>query len=91
MHMSGNFILDPGKLDLPALRRFVFDSPRVSLSQDAENVLADAARSVDRIVASGAAVYGVNTGFGKLASLPMAPRMLPTDLSVFCGTIRQRA
>ncbi|MBS1088278.1 histidine ammonia-lyase [Gluconobacter wancherniae] len=67
MHMSGNFILDPGKLDLPALRRFVFDSPRVSLSQDAENVLADAARSVDRIVASGAAVYGVNTGFGKLA------------------------
>ncbi|WP_370636194.1 histidine ammonia-lyase [Komagataeibacter sp. FNDCR2] len=65
--MSENIVLHPGQLDLATLRRFVFEATDVTLSPDALDTLAVAARSVERIVAGGAAVYGVNTGFGKLA------------------------
>ncbi|MFT8675599.1 MAG: histidine ammonia-lyase [Acetobacter sp.] len=65
--MANSFVLTPGQLDLATLRRFVFETPSVTLDPAALDILAEAARSVDRIVAGGAAVYGVNTGFGKLA------------------------
>ncbi|GBR05039.1 histidine ammonia-lyase [Acetobacter oeni] len=65
--MDENFVLHPGTLDLRTLRRFVFENTGVTLALGATETLTAAARSVDRIVAGGAAVYGVNTGFGKLA------------------------
>ncbi|WP_029603497.1 histidine ammonia-lyase [Kozakia baliensis] len=65
--MTQTLVLHPGQLDLATLRDFVFTTPHVTLSPDTAETLHAAARSVERIVADGAAVYGVNTGFGKLA------------------------
>jgi len=65
--MSDTMILTPGALDLAGLRHFVAHTPAIRLDDETEQRLRAAARSVDRIVAGGAAVYGVNTGFGKLA------------------------
>ncbi|MBS1067796.1 histidine ammonia-lyase [Gluconobacter cerinus] len=65
--MTQTLTLYPGQLDLATLRRFVFTPQTVTLSDTTAETLCAAAQSVERIVAGGAAVYGVNTGFGKLA------------------------
>ncbi|WP_342627233.1 histidine ammonia-lyase [Nguyenibacter vanlangensis] len=65
--MTDLLVLRPGGLDLAVLRRFVAGGLRVALGEDTIAALAEAAESVARIVAAGHAVYGVNTGFGKLA------------------------
>jgi len=65
--MKPVFTLVPGALDLASLRSFILDKPEIVLEAGTEPCLREAARSVERIVAGGAAVYGVNTGFGKLA------------------------
>lgn len=60
--------LHPGKLTYAEIRSFFFSpSTKVELAAEAEEVLHKAALSVERIVARGKPVYGVNTGFGKLA------------------------
>ena len=41
----------------------------VELSEDARRRIEAAAEAVDRVIAEGAAVYGVNTGFGRLAQV----------------------
>ncbi|GBQ11990.1 histidine ammonia-lyase [Swaminathania salitolerans] len=65
--MTSPLVLTPGTLDFPFLRRFLREAPPVTLAPGIEPRLREAARSVERIVAGGEAVYGVNTGFGKLA------------------------
>jgi histidine ammonia-lyase len=42
---------------------------KVALTQDAVKSMKASRAVVDRVVASGAAAYGINTGFGKLASV----------------------
>ncbi|MDE1173585.1 MAG: histidine ammonia-lyase [Parvibaculaceae bacterium] len=61
------FILNPGKLTLDDLRNLSRGEAPVTLDESAHARLAEGARSLARIVARGEAVYGVNTGFGKLA------------------------
>jgi histidine ammonia-lyase len=62
-----SFTLDPGRLTLADLR-FLRQTPvPVVLDPAALARIAAGARSVERIVAKGEAVYGLNTGFGKLA------------------------
>jgi histidine ammonia-lyase len=58
--------LDPRSIDLATLRQLWAGAP-ARLDNVAMKRVAAAAASVDRIVAGGATVYGVNTGFGLLA------------------------
>ena len=59
--------LNPTNIDFTSLRR-VWAGEAVSLDDASMQRVAEAAASVDRIVASGETVYGVNTGFGLLAN-----------------------
>ena len=59
--------LDPSKIDLATLRRLWAGAPARLDDASMQRVAASAA-SVERIVASGDTVYGVNTGFGLLAN-----------------------
>ena len=58
--------LDPRAVTLAMLRALWAGTP-ARLDDDSIRRVADAAASVGRIVAGGATVYGVNTGFGLLA------------------------
>ena len=59
--------LAPGRLTLPDLHRFAFSREPLELDADTRATLARGAEAVARIVAQGQPVYGINTGFGKLA------------------------
>src|SRR6476469_10623750 len=59
--------LDPSKIDLATLRRLWAGAPARLDDASMQRVAASAA-SVERIVASGDTVYGVNTGFGLIAN-----------------------
>jgi histidine ammonia-lyase len=59
--------LNPEKIDLAALRR-LWDGEDARLDDGSMKRVAASAASVDRIVASGETVYGINTGFGLLAN-----------------------
>jgi histidine ammonia-lyase len=59
--------LDPNTLDLAALRR-IWAGANARLDDASMQRVAEAAAAVHRIVAGGETVYGVNTGFGLLAS-----------------------
>ena len=64
--------LVPGKLDLPTLRRFYLQPQPVVLDKSAAGPIADSVRCVDEIVREGRTAYGINTGFGLLASTRIA-------------------
>ena len=59
--------LDPTSVDLATLRR-LWQGEAASLDDASMERVAAAAASVERIVAGGETVYGVNTGFGLLAN-----------------------
>src|SRR5690348_1471254 len=59
--------LNPESIDLATLRK-LWTGEAASLDDASMQRVANAAASVDRIVASGDTVYGVNTGFGLLAN-----------------------
>src|SRR6476660_1660557 len=59
--------LDPATIDLATLRK-LWRGEAASLDDASMQRVAEAAASVERIVAGGETVYGVNTGFGLLAN-----------------------
>ncbi len=61
-------VLDPGEVGLAQWRAIYRGAP-VSVSPASAPRIAASAAAVERILARGEAVYGVNTGFGKLASV----------------------
>lgn len=61
------FTLTPGRITLGDLRSFYFGQMNIRLEEATFDTLQRAADSVERIVGRGEPVYGVNTGFGKLA------------------------
>ncbi|MBI1366612.1 MAG: histidine ammonia-lyase [Alphaproteobacteria bacterium] len=65
--MTNTITLNPGAVTLRDLRA-IHAGAGVKLAGDAYGAIDAAAESVARIVASGKTVYGVNTGFGLLAS-----------------------
>lgn len=68
--MSGSFQalrLVPGEVDLATLRAIYQGQVTLTLDEGARQAIAAAQQTVDTIVASGNVVYGINTGFGKLA------------------------
>ncbi len=67
--------LTPGTVTLATLRDLWSGAP-ARLAPSALAAIDTAAASVERIVAGGATVYGVNTGFGLLAQTRIAPERL---------------
>ncbi len=67
------FAIEPGQLDFALLRR-VMDGPvAVAFGDAARQRVAAAEAVIADILASGDTVYGVNTGFGKLAQVTIEP------------------
>ena len=74
--MSDALLIEPGGLTLARLRAAVRQRLPVRLDEHYRAAVAAAAATVARIVAEGRRVYGVNTGFGKLARTPIGPDRL---------------
>jgi histidine ammonia-lyase len=64
-----NFQIDGDQLTLEQLYAGVFDRAEVELSAGARERMEASRAVVERLIDSNAAVYGVNTGFGKMASV----------------------
>jgi histidine ammonia-lyase len=62
----GELILTSGEVPLAAWRD-ILEGAVPRLDEAAKPAIEASAAAVDRLIASGAAVYGVNTGFGKLS------------------------
>lgn len=69
--------LTPGAVPLAAWRA-IFRGASVRLDPTCANAVAASAAAVERIVAKGDPVYGINTGFGKLASVRIPAEDLET-------------
>ncbi len=65
-------ILTPGQVSLGDLERIYRRRLDVTLSRAIRKAVEDGAATVARVAAGEVAVYGVNTGFGKLANLKIA-------------------
>nr|WP_208103283.1 histidine ammonia-lyase [Rubellimicrobium sp. CFH 75288] len=65
-------ILRPGEAALPDLERLWREGLPARLDPSAAPLIATSARRVEEAARGAAAVYGVNTGFGKLASVRIA-------------------
>ncbi|HET9580022.1 MAG TPA: histidine ammonia-lyase [Usitatibacter sp.] len=68
--------LVPGRLTLAGLHAFAHSQEPLALDAAARERLAEGARTVAKIVADGRPVYGINTGFGKLAQKHIAADQL---------------
>ena len=75
--MTENVILHPGSVDLADWRRVYFGAD-VALDPDCRAAIEAGANTVEAIVAKGDPVYGINTGFGKLASVRIGSSDLVT-------------
>ena len=67
--------LNPEAIDLATLRQIWHGAPAKLDGRSLDRIRASAA-SVERIVAGGATVYGINTGFGLLANSRIPPERL---------------
>jgi histidine ammonia-lyase len=61
--------IDGENLDFAQLCGVVFDGAKVELSPQARERMMASRAVIERLIASDQAVYGVNTGFGKMASV----------------------
>lgn len=85
-----DLVLTPGQATLAQLTLVYRREVAVTLNRSARPGVEAAAAAIDRAAAGDAPVYGVNTGFGKLASLRIAPEDTATlqrnlILSHCCG------
>ena len=71
-----NISLTGNELTFEQLHRVAFDGDAVSVSQAAIERMKSSRAVVDQLVASGATAYGINTGFGKLASVSISAEQL---------------
>jgi histidine ammonia-lyase len=88
--------LEPGGLTLAGLAAFAKSREKVTLDRATRERLQAGADAVRRMVAEGKAVYGINTGFGKLANthsaddqLELLQRNLVLSHSVGVGPLLQ--
>ena len=71
--MAESVVLKPGATSLATLERLYRDSPAAVLDPACRTAVERAAAVIDRAAGGDAAIYGVNTGFGKLASERIPP------------------
>jgi histidine ammonia-lyase len=69
---DSKLILQPGDVSLAELRRIYAGGLRLEMAADAQAGLLASQATVQRIVDEDQVVYGINTGFGKLASTKIA-------------------
>ncbi|MEO7954053.1 MAG: histidine ammonia-lyase [Polaromonas sp.] len=69
-------VLTPGKVDLGLLRRIQAGGVRLSLDPSVQGGMVQSHAVVQRILDNDEVVYGINTGFGKLASTRIAANHL---------------
>lgn len=70
----GKLVLTPGAATLIDIDRIIEnDTLAITLDRSCKTAVERAAAVVDAVVKADAAVYGVNTGFGKLSSVRIAP------------------
>ena len=63
-----SLILAPGKVTLAELSQIYWESSAVTLNPESKIAVENAARFVDQASNADVPIYGINTGFGKLAS-----------------------
>ncbi|QDY41433.1 histidine ammonia-lyase [Candidatus Pantoea soli] len=68
--------LVPGEVDLATLRTLYQQRVTLQLAEEAREAIDRAQATIGAIVASGNVVYGINTGFGKLAQTQIPPGRL---------------
>jgi histidine ammonia-lyase len=74
---SPTFVLDGQSLRLEDVVRIARQpNDRVTLKSEARGALLESRRVVERAIASGQTIYGINTGFGKLANVRIPPDQL---------------
>ena len=61
------FVINPGQITLLELRGIYRNEAKVSLLEDAWELVRKSRKVVDTIIEEGRTVYGINTGFGLLA------------------------
>lgn len=76
MSLTTPLVLQPGQVGLAQLRRIHAGGVTLALAAGCVQGMDDALATVQDIVASDAVVYGINTGFGKLASTQIAHERL---------------
>ncbi|SPL72404.1 histidine ammonia-lyase [Acinetobacter stercoris] len=69
-------LIQPGKLTLSDLRNAYLNPVHVTLDSNAESAINASVACVEKIIAEGRTAYGINTGFGLLASTKIAPEDL---------------
>lgn len=74
--MPTEVVIDGNSLRIEDVVAVACDFAPVALSKQARARAAGARRTVDRLVADGAVVYGVTTGFGKLSDVAIPPARL---------------
>lgn len=88
--MTDTLTLTPGNVTLADLEAIYRKSLAVKIDRSAQPAIERAAAAVAKVAAGNEAVYGVNTGFGKLASISIPPEDTETlqrnlILSHCCG------
>lgn len=88
--MTDTLTLTPGDVTLANLKAIYRKSLAVKIDRAAQPAIERAAAAVAKVAAGDKAVYGVNTGFGKLASISIPPEDTETlqrnlILSHCCG------
>ena len=83
-------VLQPGKVTIADLERLWWEMPPVRLNPACHPGIEKAAARIGSIARGNEAIYGVNTGFGKLASVSIPPHDVETlqrnlILSHCCG------
>jgi len=74
--MTDTVTVDGRTLGIAEVEAVARDGAKVVLDTDARIRVGNARRVVDEILASGEVVYGINTGFGKLAEVRISPDQL---------------
>jgi len=62
------FIINPGQMTLAELRDIYRNDTKISLNENAWDIIQASRKVVDTIIEEGQTVYGINTGFGLLAN-----------------------
>jgi histidine ammonia-lyase len=71
-------LIDGETLTREALYRIVYEAEEVQLAPVAREKMLASRAVIERLIASDAAVYGVNTGFGKMASVRISREQIGT-------------
>lgn len=74
--MTVKLTLTPGALNLKQLRQARQEPVELTLDEAARAQISASAATVSRVLAEGRTVYGINTGFGLLASTRIEPEQL---------------